>query len=155
MKYLPATLMLLVLYDNAHACGHSLEGTWKSDGPATMAFARENARLQPETEDFLGALVGHMTLTFGKDELHLLMPDIEVLVAGERRPFVGLDEQKPYSMLFCNDSTVVWSARRPFGTTDEATTFHFDGPDSVWVYAGSTVPGVPDLHVREYFQRVR
>lgn len=120
-----------------------------------MAFANAHARLQAKTEDFLQALVGHMTLTFGESEVHLLMPDVEVPMSGQRRLFAGFEERKPYKLLFCNESAVVWSAKRSFRSGDEATTYNFVGPDSFWVYLGSNESGVPDLHAREYFQRVR
>jgi hypothetical protein len=120
-----------------------------------MAFVKEHSKIQQKTEDFLQAMVGHMTLTFSESELHLVMPNIQVPVAGHLRPFAGSEERKPYKVLFCNESMVVWSAKRSFGTTNTATTFNFVGPNTVWVYTGSTEPGMPDLHAREYFQRIR
>jgi hypothetical protein len=139
---------------SAFACEPNLVGTWKSDAPTTMAFFRENARLEPKAEDFLQALFGHMTLTFAENDLHTVMPDIKVPVAGKLRPFAGSEERKPYKILFCNSDTVVYLAKEAFGERDEATTFHFVGPDTFWVYLGSNRPGVPDLNGREYFQRV-
>ena len=120
-----------------------------------MAFVRENARLQRKSEDFLQAIVGHMTLTFHKSELHLFTPDIEVPVSGEKRPFAGFEERKPYKVLFCSESMIVFSTKRSFNNAYEATTFNFIGPDTVWVYMGTTNLGVPDINAREYFQRVR
>jgi hypothetical protein len=155
MKSLLSFIILIAIQSGAMACERSLVGTWKSDGHATMAFVRENSKIQQKTEDFLQALVGHMTLTFSKNELHSVMPNIQVPVAGHLRPFAGSDERKPYKVLFCSNSMIVWSAKRSFGTTDTATTFNFVGPNTVWVYTGSTEPNVPDLHGREYFQRVR
>ncbi|WP_182688920.1 hypothetical protein [Marilutibacter spongiae] len=155
MKLLFALALGLLPLGQACACGNELAGTWRSDKDMSMAFARENSRIQPKTEAFLDALFGHMTLTFSSSELHIAMPDIEVPVSGQIRPFAGFDERKSYKVLLCNDSMVVWSARRPFDQDIDATTFNFVDRDTVWVYAGSTVPGMPDLHVREYFQRVR
>jgi hypothetical protein len=83
------------------------------------------------------------------------MPDTRVPVVGELQPFAGFQEQKPYKVLFCSAAMIVWSARRSFSNEEEATTFNFEGPDTVWVYTGSTAPGAPDLHTREYFRRVR
>lgn len=120
-----------------------------------MAFVKTHAKLPPKTEAFLQALVGHMTVTFGKSEVHLSMPDIEVPVSGQQRPFAGFEQRKPYKVLFCNESEVVWSAKRSFHSGDEATTYNFVGPDRFWVYLGSNESGVPDLHAREYFHRVR
>lgn len=140
---------------SAEACDRNLTGTWKSDKQMTMSFVRENAKLQRKTVEFLQAIVGHMTFTFSERELHLAMPDIEAPVAGKLRPFAGIEERKPYKVLFCGDSMIVWSAKGSFSNADEATTFNFVGPDTIWVYTGSTQAGVPDLHAREYFQRVR
>jgi len=155
MKSLLSFVILVAIQSSAFACERSLVGTWKSDGQATMAFVKEHSKIQQKTEDFLQAMVGHMTLTFSESELHLVMPNIHVPVAGHLRPFAGSEERKPYKVLFCNESMVVWSAKRSFGTTDTATTFNFVGPNTVWVYTGSTEPGMPDLHAREYFQRIR
>jgi hypothetical protein len=152
---------------SASSCDRRLIGTWKSDAKATMAFVKEHAKLQNKTVDFLQALVGHMTLSFDQHELRALMPDIEVPVSGELRPFAGSTQRKPYKVLFCNESTVVWSARRSFDTYlsialraagdtgKDATTFHFIDADKFWVYLGSTSSKAPDLHAREYFYRVR
>jgi hypothetical protein len=140
---------------SASSCDLRLIGTWKSDAKATIAFVKEHAKLQNNTVDFLQALVGHMTLSFDQHELRSVMPDIEVPVSGELRPFAGSTERKTYKVLFCNESTVVWSAKRSFDTGKDATTFHFIDADSFWVYLGSTSSGTPDLHAREYFYRVR
>ncbi|WP_111264978.1 hypothetical protein [Marilutibacter maris] len=155
MRVLPFLAILLAGCSSTNTCDRSLEGIWKSDGQATMAFVRERTKLQPKTEDFLQALVGHMTMTFEGGELHLKMPDIEVPISGQMSPFSGFEERKPYKVLFCSNSTIVWSARQPFGDTDEATTVNFVDPDTFWVYTGSADPKMPDLHTREYFRRVR
>ena len=141
-------------FGQAHACERNLLGTWESDGEKSMKFIKSNANLRPKTEAFLGALLGHMTLTFTEGELHSVMPDVDVPVNGQLKHFAGFEERKPYKVLFCNESTIVWSARRPFGKEDDATTFRFVGPDTIWIYMGSTVAGVPDLNAREYFQRL-
>ena len=155
MKPSLALGLAILSFGQAVACERNLVGTWKSDGETSMAFIRDNTKLRPKTEAFLAALLGHMTLSFTATELHLVMPDVEVPVSGQLRPFAGFEERKPYKVLFCSESMIVWSAKRPFGDGDSATVFQFVGPDTVWVYTGSVEPGVPDLHAREYFQRVR
>ena len=119
-----------------------------------MAFARENAKLQPKAEAFLTALYGHMTLTFTRRDLHLVMPSIEVPVSGERKPFAGFEQRGRYKILFCNSTMLVWSSTPPFDNEPKATTFMFLDSNTYWVYSGSTNPKVPDLHTREYFRRV-
>lgn len=155
MKTLLAFAMLLASPLAAWSCERSLVGTWTSDGPRTMAFVREHAKLPQKTVDFLQALVGHMTMTFSGTTLHLVVPNAQAPVAGQLRPVAGFEERKPYKLLFCSDSMIVWSAQRSFGVKDVATTLHFVGPDTVWIYNGSSEPGMPDLHAREYFERVR
>jgi hypothetical protein len=152
---LALTLALATFAHCAQGCERNLTGTWKSDSAASMSFNRANAKLQPKTDAFLAALLGHITLTFATNELHEVMPDIEVPVSGESRVFAGSDKRKPYKVLFCNASMVVWSAKRSFGEGEEATTFNFVDADTFWIYTGSTEPKLPDLHTREYFQRVR
>ncbi|NZA26827.1 hypothetical protein H0E84_10565 [Luteimonas sp. SJ-92] len=155
MKRFFATLAITLAPTVAVACPQDLTGTWKSDREASVAFARGNAKLEPRTEEFLAALLGHMTLSFDDGELHIAMPDVEVPIAGERTMFAGFEEHKPYEILFCSRFAVVWSAKRPFGTELAATTFNFIDDDTFWIYAGGTDPAVPDLHTREYFRRVR
>lgn len=152
---LPSVLAILLFADCALACERDLSGVWKSDADASMSFNRANAKLQSKTDAFLAALLGHLTLTFAGHELHEVMPDIEVPVAGQSKPFSGSDKRKPYKILFCSASMIVWSAKRSFAEGEEATTFNFVDADTFWVYAGSTEPGLPDLHTREYFRRVR
>jgi ribosomal protein S18 acetylase RimI-like enzyme len=119
-----------------------------------MEFAHENAKLQPKAEAFLAALYGHMTLTFTRHELHLVMPDIEVPVSGESRPFVGIDQRAQYKILFCSGAMVVWSTKLSFDTEPKATTYMFVDSNTFCVYSGGNDPKVPDLHTREYFRRL-
>lgn len=120
-----------------------------------MAFARDNSKLEPKADAFLAALLGHMTLTFKAGEVLTVMPDIEVPVFGKPKPFAGFTERKPYQVLLCNSSAIVWSSSRAFSDELAPTTFNFVNRDTVWVYAGGTDSKVPDLHIREYFRRVR
>ena len=145
----------LMALGHAHACERTLLGTWKSDSKRSMEFIAANAILRPKTEAFLGAMLGHMTMTFTSNALHTVMPDVDVTVDGQLRHLTGFEESKPYKTLFCNKSEIVWSAKRAFGKEDDVTTFQFVGPDTIWVYMGSTDPLVPDLNAREYFQRVQ
>jgi hypothetical protein len=155
MKYLLALALSIFPLCHASACDRYLTGTWKSDKDMSMAFIRDNSKIQAKTDAFLDALLGKMTLTFTGSELHLIMPDTKVPISGELRPFAGFEEKKPYKVLFCSSAMIVWSAKRSFGKDEEATTFNFEGPDLVWVYTGSSAPGAPDMHTREYFRRSR
>ena len=104
--------------------------------------------------DFLASLFGHMTIRFTPSELVTHMPDISVSVAGEQRPFKGIDSSRPYRVLFCDQYQVVVEARQLFSEAPGVTTYYVASSDLLWVYSGSTDPSVPDTHVREYFRRV-
>lgn len=139
----------------ASACENRLDGSWQSDGAATMAFVHSKAKLEQRSEDFLRTITGHMRLTFGKGEVHTVMPDLQATVAGKTQTFAGTDQRHPWRMLFCNEHTTVWTSRKLFGEGDQAWTFHFVDADTFWVYGGSTEAAMPDLHIREFFRRVR
>ncbi len=99
--------------------------------------------------------MGKMTLEFTKKEIHLRMPDTQVRVQGELKPFAGFEERNPYNVLFCNPRMIVIVAIDTVTREDGVATYFFVGPDAMWVYGGTNNPKVPDLHIREYFKRVR
>ena len=148
-------LLVALPFTATGACPRSLEGIWISDGPATMDFIRDKAVLPAETVDFLRSIMGRMSITFTRREVHIVMPDTEISVTGTPQTFAGFDECKPYKVLFCSNDSIVWLARKPFAIREEATTFHFVDSDTAWIYGGSTDPATPDLHLREYFRRTR
>ncbi|GAB3092379.1 hypothetical protein GCM10027159_06990 [Lysobacter terrae] len=117
-----------------------------------MAFARDNAKLQPQQESFLTALMGHMTMEFGDGKVELRFPDLQVPVKGELKPFAGFEEKGSYDVLFCNDRMAVIRSTLDNGE-DDVGIYYFVGPDEMWTYLGSNKPAVPDLHLREYFRR--
>ena len=119
-----------------------------------MAFARENARLQQKTVAFLDALYGNMKLTFTHSELHIVMPDIEVPVLGQSKPFAGFEQRAQYKILFCSSAMLVWSAKLSLDSELKATTLMFLDANNFWVYAGGNDPKIPDLNTREYFRRL-
>ena len=137
------------------ACDLSLVGTWQSDATATMSFNRANARLEERQERFLASLMGKMTLEFTDKQLHLRMPDTQVTVKGELRPFAGFEERNLYKILFCNERMVVIETPEAVTGESSVTTYFFVNSDSMWAYVGSNSPKMPDLHIREYFTRVR
>lgn len=154
MKRYVLFLAALCVSPSLMACDGSLVGIWQSDATATMSFNRANARLVERQDRFLGGLMGKMTLEFTDKQLRLHMPDTEVAVGSERRPFAGFEEQKPYKVLFCNERMVVIESAE-FGTGESGvSTYFLIGADAMWAYVGSNNPKVPDLHIREYFKRV-
>jgi hypothetical protein len=149
-----ALLFCLMLIFPVAACEPSILGEWKSDGPATMDFARTRAKLEPRQEAFLAALMGKMTVTISERELHLRLPDLEVSINGELKPLEGFEERKDSKVIFCNSSEAVILTGSEAERQD-TTTYYFIGPDTVWTYMGTNHPDIPDLHLREYFSRVR
>ena len=137
------------------ACDISLIGTWQSDAAETMAFNRVKAKLEERQDHFLDSLMGRMTLEFTDKELHLRMPDTLVSVKGELKPFSGFEERNPYKVLFCNDRMAVIETAEAVTGASSVTTYFFVGSNSMWAYVGTNSPKVPDLHIREYFKRVK
>jgi hypothetical protein len=136
------------------ACDTPLIGTWQSDAAATMSFNRANAKLEERQDRFLASLMGKMTLEFTDKQLHLHMPDTQVTVEGELKPFAGFEERNPYKILFCNDRMAVVETTETVTGVNSVTTYFFVGTDVMWAYVGTNSPKVPDLHIREYFKRI-
>ncbi|NUO75927.1 MAG: hypothetical protein HOQ32_07925 [Lysobacter sp.] len=155
MKELACLLVALSFSPTLIACDNSLVGTWQSDAAATMSFNRANARLEERQDRFLDSLMGKMTLEFTDKELRLQMPDTQVAVGGERKPFAGFDERKPYKILFCNERMAVIESAEAVTGERGVSTYFFVGADAMWAYVGSNNPKVSDLHIREYFKRVK
>ncbi|TKR30682.1 hypothetical protein FCE95_11290 [Luteimonas gilva] len=152
----PALLLALSFFSpTLLACENQLIGTWQSDADATMSFNRAHAKLEKRQDDFLASLIGKMTLEFTRGELHLRMPETEVRVQGKLKPFDSFEERKPYRTLFCSQRMAVIETKQTATEEKGVTTYFFIGPDAMWVYGGTNDPKVPDLHIREYFRRIR
>ena len=152
LKLLAFPIGALLFCQTASACESSIAGAWRSDGAKTMAFARDNTKLEPRQDSFLAALMGHMIIEFDEKNMRLRLPDLEVPVNGETMPFAGFSEERTYKILFCNDQKSVVQSTLASGKND-VTTYFFVGTDEMWVYAGSSDPTSPDMHLREYFRR--
>jgi hypothetical protein len=150
-----ALLALALAAPQASAeCGQLL-GTWQSDHERTMTFNRTYSKLEERQDRFLAAIIGHMTMEFSADELLLRMPDTQVTVGGEIKPFFGFEHNKPYKILHCDSRSVVIESPEPVTGENGVTTYFFVGHDEMWAYIGTNSTRVPDLHFREYFRRTR
>jgi len=136
-----------------NACERSLEGTWKSDAKKSMDYNAAKSNLPSNTTEFLSGLLGHLTMKFADGVLDQTAPDTELTIASKKYPFKGFHEHVPYSVLFCNSSTIVWKVKLSVAPEEETTTFNFVDADTAWVYMGSADPKLPDIHAREYFTR--
>lgn len=155
MKKLALLLAALHISPALIACEVSLIGKWQSDAVTTMSFNRANARLEVRQDRFLDSLMGKMTLEFTDKQLHMYMPDTQVTVNDKLMPLVGFDKRAPYKVLFCNERMVAVESTEPFTGDTEVTTYFFVGSDAMWAYAGNNNAKTPDLHIREYFKRVK
>lgn len=151
---MPILAALLLASTTANACEPSIVGRWQSDGPATMAYMREHARLDAPQDAFLASLMGRMVVDFDQDSGRVRFPAVEVpLRSGGSHSSEAFEERFVYRMLFCDARVTVIHSTDATGK-DSVSTYHFIGPDRMWVYGGKEDPAVPDLHVREYFRRV-
>jgi hypothetical protein len=157
MKVFVAALLAVSLTVSASDAKRSqrIEGTWRSDREATMAFTRKYNKLLPKTESFYSSMVGRLTLTISEAQIHSVLPDWDVSIDGKLHHMVGFDSLKPYSVVFSREDVVVVVSDNPVTGRAEATTYNFTGPDSFWVYSGGSEQELPGAHLREYFRRVQ
>jgi hypothetical protein len=149
-----AFLCHLFLYANVHAAP-PLTGEWKSSRDLSMTFIESNVRLKAKTESFLRQLFGHMTLSFDAEHVTLDFPDIGTEIDGAAYPMTGFREKARYKVLFSDDTRTVIQAKDPFTQRETVRIYYFVDNDTMWIYGGSTDPTQPDLHIREYFVRVK
>ncbi|GHT92318.1 hypothetical protein FACS1894116_02300 [Betaproteobacteria bacterium] len=153
---LVATLLLAALHHSAALAAPTLNGTWKSSRELTMAFLRNNVRLQPRSEHFLEQLMGHLTVHFDGQNITHEMPDLEIEINNVKRPFKGLREQNTYKVLFTNATTVAIQSRELFTQNEYVQIYHFVDDDTVWIYVGDSEAASRFFpHLREYFIRVK
>lgn len=133
----------------------SLSGTWVSDRQRSMDFNRANAKLKPETIEFLDQLLGRQTLAFDDRTMRAVMPAFQVSVKGKQYAMAAMDEPQPYEVLHAGAHVVVVRSESRFIGT-QVTTFNFIDANTFWIYTGGPAGSeTPDLHTREYFTRIR
>lgn len=153
MRTLLATFAI-VFASAAHAEPPTLLGQWKSDGPRTMAYVRENTKLDDRMRRGLEPLLsGGTTLTFSGTTLQTEMPDILMGMSAAQDPSSRISAQQPYQVLGATETQIAVSSidvvlRRPY-----LMVFNFIGKDTMWVY--KACPWLPDANFREYFVRVK
>jgi hypothetical protein len=132
-----------------------LAGKWQSSRDLSMAFIENNVRLEAKTESFLRQLTGYTTLDFDAEHVTLDLPDITVKIDEKDYPMQGFREKNRYKVLFTDDTRIVIQVKEPFSSREMVTIYHFVDDDTMWIYLGDSSPGLPDLHIREYFVRVK
>jgi hypothetical protein len=159
MVCVAATLMVVACNPSPEiatiGCERVLLGVWQSDGERTMAFNRARAKLQPRQDAFLATIVGKMTQEFDGRSVRSRMPDIEAEVDGKATKLFGIDTQSTYDVLFCDARMVVLKGTDAKTKKVRASVYHVVDKDLMWMYAGTNEAGIPDMHIREYFKRIR
>lgn len=140
-----------------HAAGGTeaapgIEGSWLSDAAATLRYNEEHARLEEKTREFERDTLGHLRVTLAAGHIHYVMPDRDVTIAD--RPFhvFGYDETLPYRILGATADAIAIETEEPITHRPTIVTYHFVGPDALWVYLGDAMPTL-EPHEREYFIR--
>jgi hypothetical protein len=153
MARLFALIVFLVAGASAHA-EPSLTGKWKSDSAKTMQFNNERARLEDRSVKFLSQLMGRMTVTFTQKTITYEMKDWEFETEnGEKRPFKGFKEVRPYRLIGRTSKSIAIQSRAPVIGEEEITVFNFVDKNTMWIYSGRNADAVPLEHLREYFVR--
>lgn len=143
---------IIVFPIGSQECANRIVGTWRSDASISMTYNRTYARLEPRQDEFLASLMGKMTMTFSGQQFHLRMPKTTVSVQGELREFDGFEKAGPYQVVACGTNNIAITMGKE-GSLDLAT-YYFTSDRQMWTYGGGADPKLPDLHIREYFERV-
>ncbi len=152
MKTRFVLVFLLLTSGTAHAAP-DIEGRWQSDKAASMAFNRQHAVLAPGQLDYISQMLGNMIVAFEDGVAQLTMPAIKVQKDGQSTEYAGFEKKGRYVIVGEDEDTVVLKLQ---GSDGAATlmVYHFVSADQMWVYVPSASEAV-DLHIREYFTRVR
>jgi hypothetical protein len=155
MRFLLIFLVLIAGCMESSTPPNPLLGVWKSDHDLTMEFIRKNVRMEDKAERFLDSLMGHMTLTFSESQMKLVFPDIEVVLPSGTKLTPGFTKSSEYKVIYSSSQVVVISSTDPKDGKASVTTYNFVIDSLMWAYSGGADPSVPDIHIREFFRRVK
>ncbi len=144
--------LLLFVSGLAHAAP-DIEGRWQSDKAASMAFNRQHAVLAPGQLDYISQMLGNMIVEFEDGVAKLTMPAISILKDGKSTEYAGFEEKGRYIIVGEDEDTIVVKLQSSDGTAT-LMVYHFVSADQMWVYVPSASEAV-DLHIREYFTRMK
>ncbi len=152
MKTAAYPVILFFLVGIVHAAP-DIEGRWKSDKAASMAFNQKHAILSAPQANYISQMLGNMIVEFEDGVATLTMPAIRIQKDGQVKEFAGFEERGRYVIVGEDEDTIVLKLH---GADGAATlmVYHFVSADQMWVYVPSASEAV-DLHIREYFTRVR
>lgn len=147
-------IALLFMFASNIVAAPPLVGKWKSDHAATMQFIKEHVRLESKHLEFLDQLIGNLVITVGVDEATSWMPDIELNLSGESHHFEGHNKTVPFRIIGQTEETIAVSTVDPAGKKI-LYLYHFESPDLMWVYSDGVGDFQTDIHIREYFRRLK
>jgi hypothetical protein len=152
MKIPLATIIFLLVTTAAHAAP-DIEGKWQSDKAASMQFNQQHAILSPNQEAFISQMLGHMIVEFRDGVARLTMPDIQIKKDGQLTTYAGFKKKGRYVKLGEDEDSIALKLQAADGAPT-LMVYHFVSDDQIWVYVPSASDAT-DLHIREYFTRVK
>ncbi|MDJ0874714.1 MAG: hypothetical protein QNJ02_05560 [Desulfobacterales bacterium] len=152
MKALGSLTIILLVAGIAQAAPE-IEGRWKSDKAASMTFNQQYAILSAQQANYISQMLGNMTVEFEDGNAKLTMPAIRIQKDGKVTEYAGFEEKGRYVIMGEDEDTIVLKLH---GADGAATlmVYHFVSEDQMWVYVPSASESI-DLHIREYFTRVK
>ncbi|MFY8350569.1 hypothetical protein AAEU29_08560 [Pseudoalteromonas sp. SSM20] len=138
----------LMLPNIAVSCP-TLEGTWTSSIEKFKSFNKKWANLDARAWAFMSQTQGHELIEFNsKKEMRISTPEIQVKMGEKAITMPAKEELINYSVLGCNDTSIVLQFDR-YGKT-QISQFHFENETTFWEYMGSAKSD-GNSHIREYY----
>lgn len=117
-----------------------------------MQFNRSKAQLESRQLEFLGQILGTMTIRFSEGKFAVCDVDRTITLAGKSHAWHGSEYSGSYDIVHQTADSIIVSYPWPDGI-ERPSTLHFDGDSTFWTYMAEN-PSVFDLHAREYFTRI-
>ncbi len=111
--------------------------------------------MSPRKEAFLDQLMGHLTLTITADKMISTMPALDVKSGDKVHHMEGFRFESAYKIVYSSQNVIVETDTEPVTGKQTVTILNFIGPDVMWIYVGGADKSFPDMHLREYFRRIR
>lgn len=82
------------------------------------------------------------------------MPSIQVTVNGKKTDFVAISDTQKYKVIASNNDTAVIQTK-DLNNRDMIASYHFENENVMWIYVPSHSSMFSNLHIREYFVRLK
>lgn len=152
MKFQFGIIIFLLMATISHAAP-DIEGKWKSDKAASMQFNQQYAILSANQKDFISQMLGNMIVAFDDGTATLTMPALRIEKNGEETEYERFEKKGRYIIIGEDEDSIVLKLH---GSDGAATlmVYHFVSEDQIWIYVPSASESI-DLHIREYFSRMK